>query len=422
MNDVLPDAIAAWHRVERAIRRVTVAYGYREIRPPIMERTELFRRSIGEQTDIVEKEMYTFVDSSGDSLTLRPEATASCARAGIEHGLFYNRQVRLWYLGPMFRHERPQKGRYRQFHQFGIEAFGWAGAQIEAEIILLGERLWRELGIKGLRLEINNLGEPASRARYREALVDYLRARFQDLDPDSQRRLDANPLRILDSKVESTRAVLAHAPSLADYLEADALAHFERLREYLAMNGIACTVNPRLVRGLDYYTGTVFEWITGDLGAQNAVCAGGRYDGLVAQLGGTPVPGAGFAMGMERVIELVRMVQGGSPGYVPDAYLAMLGAAAETAGMKMAEALRGAGLSIMMHCGGGALKNQLKRADRSGARFALVLGDDELARGAVVVKPLRDAADQRVIPSAELADYLNTMLRDNMNRRRRQEV
>lgn len=406
MNDILPGQVGAWYRLETCVRKVTAAYGYAEIRPPVIERAELFRRSIGEQTDIVEKEMYTFTDSNGDRLSLRPEATASCVRAGIEHGLFRQQQVRLWYYGPMFRHERPQKGRFRQFHQFGVEAFGWEGPDIDAEIILLGERLWRELGIGNVRLEINTLGGATERAAYRRDLVEYLETRRDALDPDSQRRLQGNPLRVLDSKVETTREILNGAPRLLDYLAPAQRTAFDQLLLLLDDNGVRFEVNTRLVRGLDYYTGAVFEWITDELGAQNAVCAGGRYDGLVTQLGGDPVPGAGFAMGAERIIELVGLQRGAAPADAPDAYLATVGEVSSKAGLRLAEAFRREGLNVVLHCGGGGLKRQLKLADRSGARFALVVGEDELRDSTITVKPLRDDAAQRRVSVQEAARIL----------------
>ena len=309
MNDLLPEQVAQWQWVEAAIRDVTASYGYREIRTPILERSELFYRSIGEQTDIVEKEMYTFADRNGDSLTLRPEATASCVRAAIHNGLVHNRSERLWYLGPMFRHERPQKGRYRQFHQFGIEAQGWLGPDVDAEVILLGDRLWKQLGLDDVQLEINTLGSARSRASYREALQAFLIGHKKDLDENSQRRLETNPLRVLDSKDPQTQAILQNAPDLMSYLAPQEIDNFQRLLELLAAGGVRPKINNRLVRGLDYYTGPVFEWVTDRLGAQNAICAGGRYDGLFAELGGRDVPAAGFACGMERLLELV--VQGG---------------------------------------------------------------------------------------------------------------
>ncbi len=406
MNDVLPDEASEWQHVEAAIREVSAAYGYRELRVPILERTELFQRSIGEQTDIVEKEMYTFVDNNGESLTLRPEATASCARAGIEHGLFHNQQVRLWYMGPMFRHERPQRGRYRQFHQFGVEAFGWPGPDLDAELMLLGNRLWRMLGVNDVSLELNSLGSPEARSRYREDLVAYLERRRDELDDDSLRRLGSNPLRVLDSKNPSMQRVIADAPELMSYLDDASRTHFEELCGYLDDAGIAYRINPRLVRGLDYYTRTVFEWVTDRLGAQSAVCAGGRYDRLVEQLGGRPVPGAGFALGLERLIELVRLQGAARSETPPHAFMVTLGRTAESTGIALAERLRDRGFTVVANCDGGSLKRQLRRADRSGAELALVLGDEEIRRGVMLVKPLRGTAAQQQVPFDDLESAL----------------
>jgi histidyl-tRNA synthetase len=400
MNDLLPDVVEHWQRIEAAARDVLAAYGYREIRLPLVEKSELFARSIGSQTDIVEKEMYSFEDRNGENLTLRPEGTAGCVRAGIENGFLYNQIQRLWYAGPMFRHERPQKGRYRQFHQIGVEAFGIETPDLDAEIILMCARLWRALGLDGLTLEINSLGTPQVRAAYREELTRYLTAQRDRLDEDSLRRLEKNPLRILDSKNPAMREVIAGAPNLQEHLDADSHAHFERLGGYLRDAGVAFTVNPRLVRGLDYYTRTVFEWTTDRLGAQSAVCAGGRYDGLVEQLGGKSTPAAGFAIGLERLAELLAL-QGGAPQAArPHAYLVLLGAEAELQGPRLAERLRDAGLRIECNCGGGGLKAQLKRADRSGARYALLLGEEELRHGTVTLKDLRDGT-QRTLPQDE---------------------
>ena len=402
MNDLLPGQIETWQRVEAAVREVSCRYGYREIRTPIVERTELFRRSIGEQTDIVEKEMYTFADNNGDSLTLRPEATASCVRAGNEHGLLHNQTQRLWYVGPMFRHERPQKGRYRQFHQFGIEALGWAGSDIEAEVIALGERLWRCLGIKGLTLEINSLGSVAARAKFRDALKAYLSEHLDALDTDSQRRLERNPLRILDSKDQGTQEVLDSAPSLSDFLEKAEQENFERLQRLLTTVDIAFSVNTRLVRGLDYYTGLVFEWTTDQLGAQSAICAGGRYDGLVEQLGGRPVPAAGFACGLERLIELVTLQGEETPIQSPRVFVAALGDLAELEAIRHAESLRDAGIDAQVNCGQGNLKKQLRRADNSGAQVAVIIDDESVDTSTVKMKPLRGQGEQSAVPAIEL--------------------
>jgi histidyl-tRNA synthetase len=405
MNDLLPEAVERWQRIETAARGVLHAYGYREIRLPIVEKSELFARSIGSQTDIVEKEMYSFEDRNGENLTLRPEGTAGCVRAGIENGFLHNQIQRLWYAGPMFRHERPQKGRYRQFHQIGVEAFGIETPDLDAEIILMCARLWRALGLEGLTLELNSLGTPEARAAYRDELTRYLSARRDRLDEDSLRRLEKNPLRVLDSKNPAMREVTAGAPSLHDHLDDASRAHFARVGEYLHDSGVSYTVNPRLVRGLDYYTRTVFEWTTDRLGAQSAVCAGGRYDGLVEQLGGKSTPAAGFAIGMERLAELL-VLQGDVPRVIrTHGYLILLGEEAETQGLKLSESLRNAGLRIECNCGGGGLKAQLKRADRSGARHALLLGAEEARHGSITIKDLRDGA-QRTVAQGELIDLL----------------
>ncbi|NBC96217.1 MAG: histidine--tRNA ligase, partial [Deinococcus-Thermus bacterium] len=374
---------------------------------PLVEVTELFKRSIGEVTDIVEKEMYSFADRGGDQLSLRPEGTASCVRAAIEHGLLDQPQ-RLWYRGPMFRRERPQRGRYRQFHQIGVEVFGLPGPDIDLEVILLTRRLWQALGLGELRLEINSLGDSAERAAYREALVAYLDGHREQLDDDSRRRLATNPLRILDSKNPDLAAVLAGAPSLLDALGETSRAHFAAVCEGLDAAGIPYHVNPRLVRGLDYYNRTVFEWISDDLGAQGTVCAGGRYDGLVEQLGGRPTPAIGFAIGVERIIALINA---GDPP-AADAYLIAVGERAGAAALQLAERLRDQlpGLRLLCHCGGGSFKSQFKRADRSGARVALVLGDDELDRGRIGIKPLRADAEQVSVAIDALAERLGEFL------------
>lgn len=394
-NDILPSEGARWRQVMTAVERVMDAYGYQQIRLPIMEATELFKRSVGEVTDIVEKEMFSFLDREKTSLSLRPEGTAGCVRAGIEHGLLHNQQQRLWYMGPMFRHERPQAGRYRQFHQVGVEAYGMAGPDIDLEVIALSARLWRELGLDGLTLELNSLGTSAARAAWRDALVGFLEARIDRLDEDSRRRLSSNPLRVLDSKHPETRAALDGAPEMADYLDDESRRHFDALRAGLDALGIAYVVNPRLVRGLDYYSRTVFEWTTDRLGAQGTVCAGGRYDGLVAQLGGGEVPAVGFALGVER---LVLLLDQGTPlaASSADVYLCWLDGAAQPAA-QLAERLRDAGLRVLMNAGGGGFKAQFKRADRSGAAFALVLGPDEVAAGQVQVKSLRSEHPQQAV-------------------------
>lgn len=404
MNDILPDATPRWHQLESVTRTVLAAYGYRELRVPIVEKTELFARSIGAVTDIVEKEMYSFEDRNGEHLTLRPEATAGMVRAGISNGLLYNQVQRLWCHGPMFRHERPQKGRYRQFHQVDVEAYGLAGPDIDAELNIMLARLWKALGVSALELQINTLGTPDTRQHYRKLLVDYFRRHLDALDEDSRRRLDTNPLRVLDSKVPETRKVVDGAPNLLDHLDAESQAHFAEFQRLLDDAGIRYRINPRLVRGLDYYTRTVFEWVTARLGAQDAVCSGGRYDGLVEHLGGKSTPAIGFAMGMERMVSLMEAEGVSVPDSAPHAYLVRVGAEAERAGLKLAEQLRSAlpGLRLLMDCSGGDFGKQLKRADKSGARVALVLGDHEARKHEVGFKPLRNAAEQISI-SWELA-------------------
>jgi histidyl-tRNA synthetase len=405
MHDALPERTPLWQHLEDRIRAVIEGYGYREMRTPLLEQVELFKRSIGEVTDIVEKEMYAFEDRGGDRLALRPEGTASCVRAAIEHGLLDQPQ-RVWYRGPMFRRERPQRGRYRQFHQIGVEVFGLGGPDIDLEVIAMTARLWRALGLEGLRLELNSLGDAEERARYREALVEHLRGHEQQLDADSRRRLESNPLRVLDSKNPQLADLIAAAPSLLDFLGPESRAHFDALRAGLEAADIPYSVNPRLVRGLDYYNRTVFEWITEALGAQGTVCAGGRYDGLVAQLGGRATPAVGFAMGLERLLDLVD-TDGIDTG--PDAYLVALGAAAQAASLGIAERLRDAvpGLKLLAHCGGGSFKSQFKKADKSGARFALIVADDELAVGTIGIKPLREGGEQRTLSIDALIAELN---------------
>lgn len=410
MHDILPADSARWQWLEARARALLASYGYREIRMPLVEPSGLFRRSIGEVTDIVEKEMYSFEDRGGDHLSLRPEGTASCVRAAIEHGLLAQPR-RLWYLGPMFRRERPQRGRYRQFHQIGVEVFGLAGPDIDLEQILLTRRLWDALGLKDLHLELNSLGDPADRARYREDLVAYLQRHRDALDEDSQRRLVTNPLRVLDSKNPRLQDLIAGAPSLLDYLGGEARAHFDALCRGLERAGLEVRINPRLVRGLDYYNRTVFEWITSALGAQGTVCAGGRYDGLVEQLGGRTTPAIGFAMGLERLLELSVPTETDLAD-APDLYLVAVGAQAEAEAVLVAEQVREQlpGWRLLCHCGGGSFKSQFKKADRSGARFALVLGDEELAEGRIGVKPLRGDAEQRRVTLEHLADYLTRMV------------
>lgn len=407
MNDLLPEAAARWRVVEDAAREVLAGYGYREVRFPLVEKTELFARSIGDATDIVEKEMYTFDDRNGESLTLRPEGTAGCVRAGIENGLLHNQVQRFWYSGAMFRHERPQKGRLRQFHQIGVEAFGMEGPGVDAEIILLCARLWRALGIDGLQLQLNSLGTPAARATYREKLVAYLTSRASELDEDSQRRLERNPLRVLDSKNPAMQDVIANAPSLRDHLDEGSRDHFAGVCAVLDAAGVGYTLNPRLVRGLDYYSRTVFEWVTDKLGAQATVCAGGRYDGLVEILGGQSAPAVGFALGLERLVELLPTQQDGVAISQPQVYLAAVNDGLLTAALLLAERLRDAGLRVECD-GGGSLKSLMKRADRSGARFAAVLGSGE--RDAVTVKDLRREAAQVEIAKTGAAEYLKQHL------------
>ncbi|WP_028117376.1 histidine--tRNA ligase [Ferrimonas senticii] len=393
MNDCLPADTIKWQQVETTLRQLVASYGYQEIRTPIVEMLNLFTRGIGEVTDIVEKEMYCFEDRNGDMLGLRPEGTASTVRAGNEHGLLYNQEQRLWYMGPMFRHERPQKGRYRQFHQFGVEVYGLAGPDIDSEVLLMSAALWEQLGIKEhVRLELNTIGNADERALFRTALIAFLEQHLDKLDEDSKRRLHSNPLRVLDSKDAGVQALLADAPALTDYLGEESKQHFQTLCELLHAAGIEYTVNPRLVRGLDYYNRTVFEWVTDSLGAQGTVLAGGRYDSLVGQLGGKDTPAVGFAMGIERLVLLLDTM--GKFDNLPrqaDVYLCAMGDAAVAAGLQLAQQLRQQvpGLKVMSHCGGGNFKKQMKRADKSGAELALILGEDELQNGVITVKPLR---------------------------------
>jgi histidyl-tRNA synthetase len=412
MNDVLPVQIGAWQRLESCIRELVASYGYEEMRVPIVEHTALFKRAIGEYTDVVEKEMYTFSDQGGDSLTLRPEATAGIMRALISNGMLRGQRHKLWCIGQMFRHERPQKGRYRQFNQLDLEAVGFPGPDVDAELIALSARLWRRLGIERVRLEINSLGTPESRRAYREKLIAYFRAHEGGLDSDSRRRLEGNPLRILDSKNPEMSAIIAGAPLLTDHLDPESREHFAALCAALDSIGVQYRVNPRLVRGLDYYSRTVFEWITDALGAQDAVCSGGRYDGLIAQLGGEPTPGVGFAMGMERVVEL--LVQAGQVPAAPaaDVYVVVNGVRASAAGIGLVERLRDQlpARRFDLNLGGGNFKAQFRRADRSGAALAVILGDDELARGVAAVKPLRNEAGQSECPLPDLAAAIEAAL------------
>lgn len=408
-NDILPVETPRWAEVEAVLRDLMRAYGYHEIRLPIVESTPLFARAIGEVTDIVEKEMYSFEDRGSESLTLRPEGTACCVRACLEHGLTYNQTQRLWYTGPMFRYERPQKGRYRQFHQFGVETFGFNGPDIDAELILLTARLWKALGVDGVvRLELNSLGELHERARFRAALVEYLEQHIAALDEDSRRRLGSNPLRILDSKDPATQKILEGAPQLPEFLEEDSRQHFSSLCAVLDAAGIRYIVNPALVRGLDYYNKTVFEWTTTELGAQGTVCAGGRYDGLVEQLGGQKTPAVGFAIGLERLLLLQAAVQGESVTSDADVFIAAVGEGTAAAGLLLAEALRDAlpDLRVLVNCGGGSFKSQFKRADKSGARFALVLGEDEVKNGTISLKWLREEHEQQTLAQADVAAFM----------------
>src|SRR6185503_5726009 len=402
---------------ERTMAGVLAAYGYEEMRVPVVEHTDLFKRAIGEYTDVVEKEMYTFTDQGGDSLTLRPEATAGVVRAAISNGLLRGARLKLWCQGPMFRHEKPQKGRYRQFTQIDVEAIGFNGPDVDIELIALTARLWKLLGLTRVKLQINSLGTSESRKAYRALLQDYFRAHLDALDEDGKRRLEGNPLRILDSKHPPTQEIVKNAPVLTEHLDAESQAHFAELKAGLDALGIPYTVNPRLVRGLDYYSRTVFEWITDALGSQDAVCSGGRYDGLIAQLGGEPTPAIGFAMGVERVVELTRLAGQLPPAPAPDVFVMAQGEAAQRTALKLAEQLRDAfpGRGIVVHCGAAKFKTQFRRADESGARVALIIGDDELARGVIALKPLRGAESTQVeYPVAELTARVEEFLRRSM--------
>jgi histidyl-tRNA synthetase len=409
MHDVLPGQTPQWQYVEGMLREVLGTYGYSEIRLPIVEKTELFKRSIGEVTDIVEKEMYTFEDRNGDSLTLRPEGTAGCLRACLEHGLLHNQVHRLWYYGPMYRHERPQKGRYRQFIQLGVETYGMSGPDIDAELIILMDRLWKKLGIRDkVRLQLNSLGTIEERLVYRKVLVDYFRGHLDQLDEDSLRRLETNPLRILDTKNPSMQALVANAPELMDYLGADSMAHFNILTATLDDLGISYEITTRLVRGLDYYSKTVFEWVTNELGSQGTVCAGGRYDSLVEQLGGKANFAVGFAMGIERLLALIEV-----SGYLPttrpvDVFMIRVGELAEREGLLFAEVIRNEvpGLKLQVNCGGGSFKSQFKKADKIGADYALILGDDEVSRGELSLKSLRDDQGQQTLSQQQVIAFL----------------
>ncbi|MCE2909449.1 MAG: histidine--tRNA ligase [Burkholderiaceae bacterium] len=415
MNDILPPDSARWEWFEDTVRRLMARYGYKALRTPIVEPTALFVRGLGEVTDIVEKEMYSFTDHmNGDHLTLRPEATAGMVRAIVEHNALYNGPLRVWQMGPMFRHERPQKGRYRQFHQLDVEAFGHAGPDVDAEIILMVRALWRELGLKEgehLTLEINSLGQPAERAAHRAALIAYFEAQADGLDEDARRRLHSNPLRILDSKNPAMAPLVESAPKLLDYLGEASRAHFDGVRAVLDAAGLAYRINPRLVRGMDYYNLTVFEWVTPLLGAQSTVCGGGRYDTLIEQLGGKPAPGVGFGLGIERLLLLLEAAGLNPPPSAPDAYAIVADGVPMATVMPVLETLRAAGAAVELHAGGGSLKSQFKRADASGARHALIFAPDELSRGELALKPLRDAAAaQRTRSLADAAVWAGELL------------
>jgi len=403
MNDVLPGESAAWLDFEAKVEAWLERYGYRNIRMPLVEQTQLFRRAIGEATDIVEKEMYSWSDQlNREELTLRPEGTASCVRAAIEHSLLHDGPKRLWYSGPMYRHERPQKGRYRQFHQYGVEALGYAGPDVDAEHIAMCAALWRDLGLEGIRLELNSIGSAGERAHYRAALLEHLQKNISSLDDDAKRRLHTNPLRTLDSKNPMVQEVVAAAPSLANFLGEQSLAHFDGLKRLLGSQGIAYQLNPRLVRGLDYYNLTVFEWISDRLGAQGTVCGGGRYDGLFAQLGGKPAPATGFAMGNERLIALLREAGRKPDSKPPHAYVLHHGAGTLESAFSIAEYLRQRNIRVVMHAGGGSFKSQMKKADASDALYAVIIGEDELRAGNVTVKPLRTEGPQVRVARDEL--------------------
>ncbi len=413
MNDILPDVSATWRYLESVVQEIVHSYGYSEIRLPLLEYTELFQRSIGDATDIVEKEMYTFDDRNGESLTLRPEATAGMVRAGMTNGLFHNQKQKLWTSGPMFRYEKPQQGRYRQFHQFDVEAVGFDGPDVDAELIIMSARLWQRLGISKIALEINSLGTAAVRSSYREALVKYFSGVKNQLDEDSIRRLEQNPLRILDSKNPDMQAIVDAAPVMLDYLDEESAQHFAGLRALLDAAGVAYTVNPRLVRGLDYYSKTVFEWVTDALGSQGAVCSGGRYDGLVEKLGGRATPAVGWAMGIERFVALYQACGGEAPATNADVYIAALGDGTLERAFTLAEELRDniAGIRVELNLGGGSFKSQMKRADKSGAEYALILGEQELADDCIGIKPMRSTDEQISVALDELAATLAMKLR-----------
>lgn len=412
MHDVLPSDMPVWNQLEDTYRALVESYGYRQIRTPVVEKTALFKRSVGEATDIVEKEMYTFDDRNGDSLSLRPENTASVVRAVLESGIINDQLLRLWYCGPMFRHERPQKGRYRQFQQFGAETFGMAGTDIEAELVFMATRFWKQLGLKDIALQINTLGSNDCRAKFRQILVSYFSDHRSSLDEDSLRRLESNPLRILDSKNSEMQVMINDAPRLQDCLNQESGEHFSQLKGILDVGGVSYEINPRLVRGLDYYSHTVFEWVTDTLGAQGTVCAGGRYDGLVEQLGGRPGHAAGFAMGCERLIAMLIDQDKAKIEQTCDAYLTMRGDETVRVGQKLAESLRDRlpQLKLTVHAGGGSFKSQMKKADKSGAKVALILGESEIESGSISVKFLREDRPQIEMKQAELANKINELL------------
>lgn len=411
VHDILPEQSIHWQYVEAIFRDLMSDYGYKEVRMPILESTDLFIRSIGEVTDIVEKEMYTFTDRNDSKLTLRPEGTAGCVRAGIQHGLLYNQQQRLWYTGPMFRRERPQKGRYRQFHQFGVETFGMTGPDIDAELIALTARLWQRLNLTNITLELNSIGNTASRERYKECLIEYFNQHSEILDEDSQRRLTSNPLRILDSKNPAMQEMIGQAPNILDYLDEESSTHFEQLKALLDSMQISYIINPRLVRGLDYYSNTVFEWTTTQLGSQGTVCGGGRYDKLVEHLGSRETPACGFGLGIERLLGLLEAQDLQPPEETPHFYFIMHGDKAQLAGMQLAEMMRDSlsGIKIICNCGGGSFKAQMKRADKSSAAFALILADTEVENGQISVKPLQSRNEQKLIPQTELKEYIESL-------------
>ena len=413
MNDILPGEAEFWELFEETVRSWLKSYGYRPIRLPIVEPTPLFKRAIGEVTDIVEKEMYSFVDSlNGELLTLRPEGTAGCVRAVIQHNLIAQQPQRLYYMGQMYRHERPQKGRYRQFHQVGVEALGFSGPDIDAEQILMGARLWDDLGLDGIKLQLNTLGQPEERARHRAELITYFESQSELLDEDAKRRLHSNPLRILDSKNPAMQEMIVGAPKLMDHLGAESLAHFDAVQQVLRDAGQPYEINPRLVRGLDYYNLTVFEWVTDRLGAQGTVCAGGRFDGLVEQLGGKPSPACGFAMGVERLIALIRDAGGEPAPQCVDVYVVHQGTAASRLAPRVAEGLRDQGINVLFHCGGGSFKSQMKKADVSGAAYAVIIGDDEAEASEVTLKPLREEGAQKRVSVDNVADEIMNSFMD----------